>query len=198
MTHSLLTLPAPLILASASPRRKKLLEQIGVEFQVKVSAFDEETVPTHLPPPEYVQRLAQSKALEVAQNLTFQAIVLGADTTVVLDGQILNKPTNAADAARMLGLLSNRTHEVCTGIALVETATNRVITDVCRTEVRFRALEAREIEGYVASGSPLDKAGSYGIQDDFGAVFVQEIRGCYYNVVGLPLELLYRRFKDFL
>jgi septum formation protein len=197
MMRSLLTLPAPLVLASASPRRKKLLEQIGLEFQVKVSAFDEDTVPTHLPPPDYVQLLAQSKALAVAQNLDFKAIVIGADTTVVLDGQILNKPTDAADAARMLALLSNRTHEVCTGIALVETTTNRTATDVCRTEVRFRALDAAEIAAYVASGSPLDKAGSYGIQDDFGAVFVQEIRGCYYNVVGLPLELLYRRLGEF-
>jgi septum formation protein len=142
--------------------------------------------------------LAQSKARAVSQNLDFKAIVIGADTTVIVGGQILNKPTDAADAARMLGLLSNRTHEVCTGIALIETATNRIITDVCRTEVRFRALDTVEISGYVASGSPLDKAGSYGIQDDFGAVFVQEIRGCYYNVVGLPLELLYRRLRDFL
>jgi septum formation protein len=198
MMRSLLALPAPLVLASASPRRKKLLEQIGLEFQVKVSAFDEDSVPTHLPPPDYVQLLAQSKARAVAQNLDFKAIVIGADTTVIVGGQILNKPADAADAARMLGLLSNRTHEVCTGIALIETATNRIITDVCRTEVRFRALDTVEISGYVASGSPLDKAGSYGIQDDFGAVFVQEIRGCYYNVVGLPLELLYRRLRDFL
>jgi septum formation protein len=197
MMRSLLTLPAPLVLASASPRRKKLLEQIGLEFQVNVSAFDEDSVPTHLSPPDYVQLLAQSKALAVSQNLDFRAIVIGADTTVVLDGQILNKPTDVANASRMLALLSNRTHEVCTGIALVETATNRIITDVCRTEVRFRALDTAEIKAYVDSGSPLDKAGSYGIQDDFGAVFVQEIRGCYYNVVGLPLELLYRRLREF-
>jgi septum formation protein len=196
MTGSLLNLSVPLVLASASPRRKKLLEQIGLAFQIRISAFDEESVPTHLPPLDYVQLLAQSKALAVAQNLTFEAIVIGADTIVVVDGQILNKPTDTADAARMLGLLSNHTHEVCTGFTLVETATNRIITDVCRTQVRFRTLSAGEIAAYVASGSPLDKAGSYGIQDDFGAVFVQEIRGCYYNVVGLPLELLYRRLQE--
>ena len=195
--RSLLTLPAPLVLASASPRRKKLLEQIGLPFTVQVSAFDEDSVSTNLPPQDYVQVLARSKALAVAENrsLASPAIVLGADTTVVLDGQILNKPTDAADAARMLDLLSNRTHEVCTGIALVHG--ERVLTDVARTEVRFRRISGEEITAYIESGSPLDKAGSYGIQDDFGAVFVQEIRGCYYNVVGLPLELLYRRLREF-
>lgn len=193
--RSLIHLRAPLVLASQSPRRKKLLEQIGCEFSVVVSDFDEDSVPTNLPPQEYVQFLAKSKALAVAQNLTSHAIVLGADTTVVVDNEILNKPVNAADAARMLGLLSNRTHEVCTGIALVDTTRDRIITDVARTEVRFRALREDEVIAYIESGAPLDKAGSYGIQDDFGAVFVQEIRGCYYNVVGLPLELLYRHLQ---
>jgi septum formation protein len=196
--RSLIYLPAPLVLASQSPRRKKLLEQIGLSFTVQVSTFDESTIPTDLPPQEYVQVLAKSKALAVAQQRTSPAIVLGADTTVVLDDEILNKPVNASDAARMLGLLSNRTHEVCTGIALVDTAQNRIITDVARTEVRFRALKEEEVVEYIKSGSPLDKAGAYGIQDDFGAVFVQEIRGCYYNVVGLPLELLYRRLQEFM
>ncbi len=193
-----LTLSAPLVLASQSPRRKKLLEQIGLEFRVQVSAFDEESISARsMHPSQYVATLASAKASIVAQTLTSPAIVLGADTTVVLDGTILNKPTDAADAARMLGLLSNRTHEVFTGIALVESGVKRIVTDVVRTEVCFRALEDEEIAAYIASGSPLDKAGSYGIQDDFGAVFVKEIRGCYYNVVGLPLERLYQRLREY-
>jgi len=200
MNH-FLALHAPLILASASPRRKKLLEQLGADFRVVVSAFDEEAVPTHIPPPEYVQTLAKSKALHVAETLGESAIVIGADTTVVLHGYILNKPHDAADAVRMLSMLSNRTHEVFTGIALVECASDgsivNTITDVSRTEVRFRQLSTEEIRGYVAGGSPLDKAGSYGIQDDFGAVFVEGIHGCYNNVVGLPLALLYRRLQEF-
>ena len=125
----------------------------------------------------------------------------GADTTVVLQGYILNKPLDAADAVRMLSMLSNRTHEVFTGIALIECSADgsarKIITDVSRTEVRFRRLSADEIRSYVASGSPLDKAGGYGIQDDFGAVFVEAIHGCYNTVVGLPLELLYRRLLEF-
>ncbi|MFY7997137.1 MAG: Maf family protein [Candidatus Kapaibacteriota bacterium] len=199
--HSFLQLPAPLILASASPRRKKLLEQLGLDFRVIVSAFDEDVIPTDISPQDYVQILAQSKALRVAQNLGEAAIVIGADTTVVLQGYILNKPNDSADAVRMLSMLSNRTHDVFTGIALVECRADGSVTksvqDVCRTEVRFRQLSTEEIRGYVISGSPLDKAGSYGIQDDFGAVFVEGIHGCYNNVVGLPLELLYRRLQEF-
>ncbi|TAE21166.1 MAG: septum formation inhibitor Maf [Candidatus Kapaibacterium sp.] len=191
-------LSAPLILASQSPRRKKLLEQIGVDFRVQVSDFDEESIsPASMLPSAYVMALASAKARCVAEKLTSPAIVLGADTTVVVDGIILNKPSDAADAARMLGLLSNRSHEVFTGIALLETASQRIVTDAVRTEVCFRALEQEEIAAYIASGSPLDKAGSYGIQDDFGAVFVQEIRGCYNNVVGLPLERLYQHLRAY-
>jgi septum formation protein len=199
--HNFLQLHAPLILASASPRRKKLLEQLGLDFRVVVSAFDEDVIPTNISPQDYVQILAQSKALRVAQNLGEAAIVIGADTTVVLQGYILNKPLDAADAVRMLSLLSNRTHEVFTGIALVEChadgSVTKTIQDVSRTEVRFRQLSTEEIRGYVIGGAPLDKAGSYGIQDDFGAVFVEGIHGCYNNVVGLPLELLYRRLREF-
>ena len=199
--HNFLQLHAPLILASASPRRKKLLEQLGLDFRVVVSAFDEDVIPTDISPQDYVQILAHSKALHVAQKLGEPAIVIGADTTVVLQGYILNKPRDAADAVRMLSMLSNRTHEVFTGIALVKCdadgSITRVIKDVSRTEVRFRRLSTEEIRGYVIGGSPLDKAGGYGIQDDFGAVFVEGIHGCYNNVVGLPLELLYRRLQEF-
>ncbi|MCU0425024.1 MAG: Maf family protein [Candidatus Kapabacteria bacterium] len=199
--QNFLHLHAPLVLASASPRRKKLLEQLGLEFRVVVSSFDEDIIPTDIAPADYVQKLARSKALHVAETLGERAIIIGADTTVVLQGYILNKPRDSGDAVRMLSMLSNRVHEVYTGIAIVESAADgsiaTVVSDVSKTEVRFRALSTDEIRWYVATGSPLDKAGSYGIQDDFGAVFVESIQGCYYNVVGLPLQLLYRRLQDF-
>jgi septum formation protein len=194
---TLIALPAPLVLASASPRRRTLLEQLGLNFRVVVSDFDETTVPTDLAPEDYVQELAREKALQVAQTLSEPAIVLAADTTVVLGSTILNKPMDVPDAARMLRLLSNRTHDVFTGIAIVETSTGRMTQDFRRTEVRFRELSEAEIAAYIRSGAPMDKAGAYGIQDDFGAVFISEIHGCYYNVVGLPLELVYRRLKEF-
>ena len=200
MTESLLRLSRPLVLASASPRRRQLLRQIGAEFRVVVSNADENAVPTHLAPDVYVQRLAAMKARAVAESLQESAIVIGADTTVVFQGEILNKPLDARDAEAMLTRLSGNTHEVFTGIALVcrdeSGQIKRSLEAVARTEVRFRPLEAREIQEYVAGGSPMDKAGAYGIQDDFGAVFVEEIRGCYYNVVGLPLELLYRKLRE--
>jgi septum formation protein len=198
----LLKIPVPIVLASASPRRKKLLEQIGVEFSVAASAVNEDAVSTALSPADYVQTLALAKARDVASfhaaQHTNPAIIIGADTTVVLGKDILNKPASEHEAAQMLQRLSARTHDVFTGIALVDTATGRTTTSFSRTEVTFRALDDAEIQAYIATGSPMDKAGSYGIQDDFGAVFVREVRGCYYNVVGLPLELLYQELKAFM
>ncbi len=196
----LLGLRLPLVLASASPRRKALLAQIGFEFSVQPSSVNEEALSTLLAPDEYVKTLALHKAQDIAtvqatQNLS--SIIIGADTTVVLDGTILNKPADAWEAEQMLKTLSGRTHTVYTGVALVESATKRFLSDACATNVTFRALQDDEIRSYIATGSPLDKAGAYGIQDDFGAVFVERIEGCYYNVVGLPLATLYRRLKEF-
>jgi septum formation protein len=196
----MLHLSRPLILASASPRRQQLLRQIGADFRVVVSNADEDAISTDTPPDEYVRRLAAMKARAVAGGLRESAIVIGADTTVVFEGDILNKPLDASDAEAMLTRLSGNAHEVFTGIALVRVGGDgqieRSLEAVARTEVRFRPLEAGEIREYVAGGSPMDKAGGYGIQDDFGAVFVQEVHGCYYNVVGLPLELLYRKLRE--
>ncbi|MCS6809580.1 MAG: Maf family protein, partial [Bacteroidota bacterium] len=168
--------------------------------RVEAPTLDEQEVSTNVPPTEYVQTLARLKAENVAARVDNAALVIGADTTVVLEGCVLNKPRDARDAARMLQALSNRIHEVYTGITLIECDSGgiqkHVICDVCRTEVRFRELAQEEIAWYVATGLPLDKAGGYGIQDDYGAVFVESISGCYYNVVGLPLQLLYRRMRE--
>lgn len=190
-------LSLPLVLASQSPRRKNLLDNLGFSFEVVVADIDENVFDENLEPSMLVQELALRKAREVAYNLTQSAVVLGADTIVVLDGKILNKPCDELDAERMLRMLSNRTHTVFTGIAFVESNSKKHITAVQATEVTFRQLEAEEIKAYIATGSPMDKAGAYGIQDDFGAVFVSNVSGCYYNIVGLPLELTYRKMKEF-
>lgn len=184
-----------IILASASPRRRRLLGQIGLTFTVDESNIPEDTA-AYPSPREIVLGLARRKAEEVAARHD-DALVIGADTIVVLEGRILGKPADAADAAGMLATLSGRTHEVFTGFCVVETPGGRSVADFERTRVTFRALGREEIDAYVRSGSPLDKAGAYGIQDDLGAVFVERIEGCYYNVVGFPLAKFYVRFKEF-
>lgn len=194
----MLSLTLPLVLASASPRRSHLLQQIGLKFSVQPSLVDESAFSTAgVTPSEYVQQLARAKALDVASRMQEASIVLGADTIVVLDGEILGKPIDRDDATRMLRRLSGNTHTVYTGIALVESPSLRQRTAVARTEVTFRVLDDEEIADYITGGSPMDKAGAYGIQDDYGAVFVSHIVGCYYNIVGLPLELLYRELRGF-
>jgi septum formation protein len=172
MTTSMRT---PLILASQSPRRKKLLRQIGLKFRVMPSRADE-TLNRHQSPSENAERLAVIKARDIAGRLK-RGIVIGADTIVVLDRHVLGKPRNAKDAVRMLHLLSGRTHIVYTGFALVDASTGQTLSAVEKTFVTFHTLDAKEIQSYVASGSPMDKAGAYGIQDDYGAVFVKSVRG---------------------
>jgi septum formation protein len=184
-----------LILASASPRRTHLLKQIGLRFTV-VPAHVDESIDELLPPYEHVTILAERKARAVAQRLG-EGVVLGADTIVVLDGGIINKPADAADARRMLRMLSGRRHEVYTGFTLMDASDSRSITGWERTEVWFRVLEDQEIAAYVAAGSPMDKAGAYGIQDDYGAVFVEKISGDFYNVVGLPLCRVFLALREF-
>ena len=191
----MLRLPRPLILASQSPRRRALLRQIGLDFSIQPSSVAEELQPLDVPPQEYAAGLARQKAEDVARRQTAPAYVLGADTIVVLDGEIMNKPADETEASVMLQRLSGRTHTVYTGLALAAAPELTVRAAVQQTDVRFRELDPLEIAEYVAGGSPLDKAGAYGIQDDFGAVFVEHIAGCYYNIVGLPLELLYRMLR---
>lgn len=186
----------PLILASASPRRKVLLEQIDLSFTVKPSSIKERFSPKETPA-HNAKRIALEKARSVAQSVR-KGIVVGADTIVVLDGIILGKPINFTDARRMLRLLSGREHIVYTGFALVDAKSGKSISDVVRTKVQFRKLTEKEIRRYASSGSPMDKAGAYGIQDDYGAVFVEKVDGCFYNVVGFPLSRFYTVLKTFL
>lgn len=172
-----------IILASASPRRAELLQQIGLNFSVLPADIDETPEPDETPE-HYVERLAREKALAVAESSP-ECLVLGSDTSVVLDGRILGKPTDPADARKTLARLSGATHQVMTAVALATDGQCQSV--LVTTEVCFRQLSAAEIEAYVASGEPMDKAGSYGIQG-LGGIFVNELRGSYSAVVGLPLQ----------
>lgn len=184
-----------IILASASPRRRELLEQIGVSFQVCPSKGNEQTTKTD--PGEMVEELSREKCQEVFSGTDQDVIVIGADTVVALDGKILGKPKSQADAVHMLSLLRGRTHQVFTGVTVMsrENGTAESITFHETTQVSFYPMSDREIESYVTGGEPMDKAGAYGIQGE-GAVFVREIRGDYSNVVGLPLARLYQEMKN--
>ncbi len=187
-------LRTPFILASASPRRRHLLQQVGFAFEVAPSPA-EEVMPNGCPPEEIVETLAMEKATVVSE-MHPGALTLGADTIVVLDGEVLGKPADAAAARAMLRRLSGATHTVYTGLALVHPESGRRRAAHEATRVTFGALSDAEIADYVAGGSPLDKAGAYGIQDDRGAFFVRRIEGDYYTVVGLPLHRLYRLLRD--
>ncbi len=174
---------------------QNLLRQIGWKFEVRESGIAE-VFPPGGDPRTTVASLAEQKASAVAPGFA-DAIILGADTVVVIDGTMLGKPGSRDEASRMLGLLSGRTHEVLTGFTLLDRPTNEHTTRVELTRVTFRTLSTEEIREYVSAGSPMDKAGAYGIQDDLGAVFVERVEGCFYNVVGLPLARLYVTMRDF-
>lgn len=188
-----------IILASGSPRRKKLLEQINLPFEVQVSSV-EETFDTSLSADQIVQQLALRKARDIAQQ-SKDALIIGADTIVVFDDSILEKPADHNEAHQMLQELSGEIHYVLTGVALCKVDNHNNITDtltfVESTEVTFGQLDSDDIEAYVDSGSPMDKAGGYGIQDDFGAIFVKKINGDFYNVVGFPLHAFYNTMHSF-
>ena len=184
-----------LILASASPRRRELLAQAGYTFEVRPAHILEDPLPGE-DPIAYVVRLAREKAEAVFGELSGKGagddgdsspVVLGADTTVTVDGAILAKPEDAADAARMLRMLSGRTHRVITGVALVTRERTEVAAEV--TGVQFLTVSEEEIAAYVASGEPMDKAGAYAIQGR-AARWIPRVEGCYFNVVGLPLALV--------
>lgn len=176
---------ATLYLASGSPRRRELLTQIGVPFLTQIAPIDENALPDEAPL-AYVERLARAKAQAglAALSSTEQAVVLGADTAVVLDGRILGKPADRNEALSTLRALSGRTHQVLTAVALA--SAGRAEARVVISEVSFRPLRDAELEAYWASGEPCDKAGSYGIQG-LAAVFVSRLQGSYSAVVGLPL-----------
>jgi septum formation protein len=179
-----------LILASGSPRRKELLSNLQLNFEVVVSEI-EEIVDESLQPEEVVMDLAFQKANAVAQ-IHSDAIVLGSDTVVVFDGEILGKPMDEEDSFRMLKMLSGNTHEVLTGVSII--SPQETITFYERTEVTFWELTDDEIRAYIASGEPADKAGSYGIQM-LGSVLVKRINGDYFAVVGLPVSRTKRELK---
>ncbi|MDR9424735.1 MAG: Maf family protein [Marinobacter sp.] len=172
-----------LILASASPRRAELLTRIGLAFRVQPADIDETPVTGEVAS-DYVERLAREKALAVARDNP-DSLILGSDTSVVMNGEILGKPGSVAEAEATLARLSGGTHQVMTAIALVQDGNCQSVVSV--TDVTFRELGTEEIRAYVASGEPMDKAGSYGIQG-LGGIFVSELKGSYSAVVGLPLQ----------
>ena len=183
-----------LILASGSPRRRELLERFGLPFLV-LSVDTDESVPAGTPAVDAPGMLSRRKADAAFDRLGDpDALILAADTVVVCDGALLGKPTGSADAARMLRLLSGRTHEVVTGITLRRG--DRCLTRSEQTLVRFLPLSEENIAAYIASGEPMDKAGAYGIQG-LAAAFIPEIRGDYFNVMGLPLCLLSEMLREF-
>ncbi len=184
----------PIILASNSPRRKDLLRQIGLEFSIDPADVDERVLPGESPE-EYAVRVALDKA-RLAASRAVAGIVIAADTIVVVGDEILGKPADAGDAERMLKMLSGKAHRVITGLVVMDAATGRTLTRTSITRVWFRRLMQQEIVSYIATGEPLDKAGAYGIQER-GALLVDKIEGCYFNVVGLPLSLLGKLLRDF-
>lgn len=188
----------PLVLASGSPRREKLIKLFNIPFTVHPSPV-EESFDAAQSPGEIVQSLALRKARDIARHYS-GAVVLGADTIVVHKQQILGKPDHPRQAADMLMKLSDSTHQVYTGVALVRSGPGggrKQCTFAESTDVTFGKLDRDAVERYVSGGSPMDKAGGYGIQDDWGAIFVKRIEGDYYNIVGLPLHTLYHQMKDF-
>jgi nucleoside triphosphate pyrophosphatase len=186
----------PIYLASKSPRRKELLKMIGIDFRTIDIELDEKIIDSHSPI-KNVKRLANEKC-HLALRKIKEGIVISADTIVVVDGNIIGKPKNKSDAKKILTRLSNRSHFVYTGFSLANKANDRLIIDYCKTKVFFKKLTPKEIKEYVNTGSPMDKAGAYGIQDDFGAVFVQKIIGSYYNVLGFPVSKIYDGLKSIL
>ena len=183
----------PIYLASKSPRRRKLLKQLGIKFK----AFSVESPEDFLDgehPVECVKRIAIEK-MELAKYKVNRSIIITADTIVVLRHKVIGKPSSKTDAIKILSQLSGKVHTVYTGFCVLNQRTGLMRLDYEKTDVKFRKLIKDEIIDYVSGGSPMDKAGAYGIQDDFGAVFVERINGCYYNVVGLPLTKLYKALR---
>lgn len=183
-----------LILASASPRRREILQQVGAVFEV-IPAQGEEKM-TKEAPQEAVMELALQKAREVADARSDpKEVVLGADTVVAFEGKILGKPKDETDAARMLAMLSGNTHSVFTGVAIIVKESGRILNFYEETEVTMYPMSPKEIQAYVNTGEPMDKAGAYGIQGRC-AVHIEKIRGDYQNVVGLPVAKIYQKMRQ--
>ena len=188
-------LPYKIILASNSPRRRELLAGLGLDFTVKVISGIDESWPQELKGEDIPLYISREKAAPYKPMLAPDELVITADTIVYVDGQVLGKPSDKADAVRMLRLISGRWHEVITGVTLL--TADREHSFAVTTRVRFCNLTDDEINKYVESGLPMDKAGAYGIQEWIGYVGVERIEGSYFNVVGLPVQRLYRELLDF-
>jgi septum formation protein len=178
-----------IILASASLRRAELLKKVTDNFKIVVSDFEESDIPFNGNCGDYVMALARGKAMAICSSVKKPSVIIGCDTVVYLNGNVLGKPKDSTEAFQMLSDLSGNTHEVYTGIAVINTETQDIITEHVCTEVKFSELTEQQINKYIETGEPFDKAGAYGIQGG-AALFVQEIKGCYYNVVGLPVNKL--------
>ncbi len=186
---------AKILLASGSPRRRELLRLIVPEFGIAEMHDIQESYPSGLPAPEVAPYLSALKARAYSRDLVAGEILITADTVVILDGKILGKPHDGSQAVEMLRSLMGRTHQVVTGVTLTSLRSTETFSEV--TEVTFAALSDREIDLYVKNFHPMDKAGAYGIQEWIGCIGITSIKGCYYNVMGLPLHTLYRHLKDF-
>lgn len=182
------------VLASKSPRRKELLKNIGISAEIMPANVDESALST-LPPDKMVTQLAILKASDVARSFRADTYVIAADTVVVLDGKIFGKPHDIEDAKRMLTALSANTHIVYTGYCVIRCRDGAAVSKYEKTDVTFRALSEREIDAYIKTREPMDKAGAYGIQEK-GSIFIEKINGDYFNVVGLPVCALSKLLRD--
>lgn len=186
-----------IILASQSPRRKQLLNMLGINFEIQIPNINEDDHDFQSNPSEMVRQLSINKAQAIKSDIE-NTIIIAADTTVTIDNTILNKPLTTQEAFDMLNKLSGKTHSVFTGYSILFSKSKKLFSNSVRTDVTFHHLTNNEIENYIATGSPMDKAGAYGIQDDFGSVFIKSIHGDYYNVVGFPVQDFYQNIKQLL
>lgn len=184
----------PIYLASKSPRRRKLLKILGLKFKTFSVELEEEIFDGEHPV-QTVKRLSLEK-MDLAEKKVGKGIIITADTIVVLKKMVIGKPKDKKDAFKILKLLSGKTHTVYTGFAIRNKNSKKTVFGYEKTLVTFNNLDEKMISDYIAGGSPMDKAGAYGIQDDFGAVFVKKIDGCYYNVIGLPISKVYKLLKE--
>lgn len=181
-----------IILASSSPRRKMLLEQVGIHAKVVVGSYVER-IDSQKSPHQMIRKLSLDKAVTVAKKEK-NAIIIAADTIVVCDGQMIGKPKNKKDAKRILLLLSGKTHRIITGFSIIDTSSGQLVNMSVETKVSFKKLTRAEIDAYIKTGEPMDKAGAYGIQEK-GGFFVEKIEGDYSNVVGLPIFAVAQELK---
>lgn len=188
-------LPYKIVLASNSPRRKELLAGLGVDFDVRIIKGIDERYPDDLPTKEIAAYIARKKAAAYRQTMAADELIMTADTVVILDGEVMGKPHDEADACRMLRKLSGRTHQVITGVAL--STIERQVCFSVETDVTFKELTEAEIHYYVDNYRPMDKAGAYGIQEWIGYIGVTGMNGSYFNVMGLPVQRIYEALRQF-